>query len=309
MPWTPHDLPFVIERAIGAYRGLAEHWSQHDAAEASRIADGCADSASMLDMASLTWLDQDMCDMVGDMWTEVPDWTPAACVPNSQGIMAFASPLFTGDYHAGEDTYSVPVRALGWRVDGTTVRITAWCWSMDVPASARSTLRAGIDLEELFGVTLPMDAVVDGAHRFAFAHDASPSVSVEKAGSALMSVAGATWLVMSQPKMVVDAPITMNVKKRRSQGRTVKVPVRVSVRSLTTTPRHAAEPTGRKATSRWWVRGHWRQQPWGRRRALRKPIFIAPHTAGNPDAPIDRTPKVQVWTTGQEKQRQPSEKE
>lgn len=30
-------------------------------------------------------------------------------------------------------------------------------------------------------------------------------------------------------------------------------------------------------------------------RALRKPVFIAPHTAGSSDGDIDDRPQVQVW--------------
>ena len=300
MAWTPHDLPFLAERAARAYRDLAEHWEQDNSyPDAPRIADGCIDSATMLDMSTLTWLDADMCDMLNDMWKHVPDWTPAACIPGPQGIMALESPIFTAPYASGDESYQVPVRAIGWRVDGAKVRITGWSWARDIPTHARSPFRAGIDLEELLAVTLSMDSVIDGAHRFTLSSEVNPEMAVEDSGTALMSVAGSAWLVMAQPKMVTDAPITMRVKKRRSHGTATKVPVRVSVRSLTTSRRENSEPTGRKASSRWWVRGHWRQQPWGKGRALRKPIFIAPHTAGNPDAPIDDTPKVQVWRTGE----------
>lgn len=303
MPWTPHDLPFITDRAARAYRHLAEHWEQQSILDAPRIAAACIDSAAMLEMSSLTWLDADMCEMLSGMWRGVPDWTPEACIPGPQGIMALESPIFTAGYVSGDQVFDVPVRAIGWRVDGLQVRITAWSWSMDIPAQARSALRSGIDLEELFATTVPMSEVIDGANRFALASDAYLNTSIEQAGKALISVAGSAWLVMSQPKMVTNTPIAMRVKKRQPQGATVKKSVRVSVRSLTAPPRRAVQSTGRKATSRWWVRGHWRQQPWGKNRALRKPVFIAPHTAGNPDAPIDTTPKVQVWRTGDTNER------
>lgn len=43
--------------------------------------------------------------------------------------------------------------------------------------------------------------------------------------------------------------------------------------------------TGRTATRRWWVRGHFRNQAYGPKRAFRRRIFIAPHTAGAATAP------------------------
>jgi hypothetical protein len=38
------------------------------------------------------------------------------------------------------------------------------------------------------------------------------------------------------------------------------------------------EPTGREYTHRWYVRGHWRQQPHGPAHALRRPTWIPGHT-------------------------------
>lgn len=43
--------------------------------------------------------------------------------------------------------------------------------------------------------------------------------------------------------------------------------------------------TGRTATRRWWVRGHFRNQAYGPKLAYRRRIFIAPHTAGSATAP------------------------
>lgn len=300
MPWTPHDLPFIAEKAVRGYRDLAAFWEHQDYPDALTIAANNNDSASMLETSSLTWLDQDMCDLIDGMWSDVPDWTPAACLPDTQGVMAFEHPIFTAPYESIHDdtTHPVPVRAVGWRVDGVALRLTAWSWATDIPARLRSPLRAPLELEELLALTLPMEAIVDGTQVIHQAGTTPNDQAFDDAALAMQAIVGATWLVMSQPKMVTDTPLTMRVKKRQPHGQTVKAPVRISVRSLATTPRRTAESTGRKATSRWWVRGHWRQQPWGKNRALRKPIFIAPHTAGNPDAPIDNAPKVQVWRTG-----------
>lgn len=55
--------------------------------------------------------------------------------------------------------------------------------------------------------------------------------------------------------------------------------------------------TGRKATKRWWVRGHFRNQAYGPKLAYRRRIFIAPHTSGSKSAPepeTDTRPVVEV---------------
>lgn len=49
---------------------------------------------------------------------------------------------------------------------------------------------------------------------------------------------------------------------------------------------------------RWWVRGHWKMQPYGPRRELRKIIYIEPHTAGPDDKPLSKTPRVNIIRTG-----------
>lgn len=55
--------------------------------------------------------------------------------------------------------------------------------------------------------------------------------------------------------------------------------------------------TGRKATKRWWVRGHFRNQAYGPKLVYRRRIFIAPHTSGSKAAPEpeqDTRPVVEV---------------
>lgn len=43
---------------------------------------------------------------------------------------------------------------------------------------------------------------------------------------------------------------------------------------------------------RWWVAGHWRQQPCGEDRAERRPTWIPPHIKGPEDKPIKTTPRL-----------------
>jgi hypothetical protein len=40
------------------------------------------------------------------------------------------------------------------------------------------------------------------------------------------------------------------------------------------------------------VRGHWRQQPYGPQRTLRRPVWINPHVKGPADAPLAHTERV-----------------
>jgi hypothetical protein len=57
-----------------------------------------------------------------------------------------------------------------------------------------------------------------------------------------------------------------------------------------------AETAGTVAwTHRWMVRGHWRLQPHGPKRSLRRTIWIDPYVKGPEDKPLDVRPTV--WTT------------
>lgn len=300
MAWTPHDLPFIVERASMGYRTLAEFWQQQTTPDAPRLYEQMNVTAAFLENPPLSWLDSDMCAMLSDMWADVPTWTPASCTPGPSGLIAFEKPILTAPYESAyaDEVRPVPVRAIGWRVSGSIVRITAWAWNPDVPTEIRSPIRTSLDLEELLAISLSMHDIIDETSVVLHAAATSDDEAFNKAATSMQALVGSTWLLMTQPKMVTDEPVTMKVRQHRS-GRTVKTPVRVSVRKLSSPPpARSARGAGRKATSRWWVRGHWRQQAWGKNRAFRKPIFIAPHTAGNADAPIDHRPKIQVWRTG-----------
>ena len=50
---------------------------------------------------------------------------------------------------------------------------------------------------------------------------------------------------------------------------------------------------------RWVVRGHWRNQPWGPGRELRRPVYILPHIKGPDGAPLIGGERVTTVTAPQ----------
>lgn len=304
MNWTPHDFPFLVEKSRRAYLAFAEHLAGtasatgRDDADAAELA--CRISAETLDVAPMTWLDRQMCELLADTATRVPEWTPAACVPGDEGLIAFERPVIFAPYeHPAGGTTPVPVCMIAWQTEGTQLRLSAWCSRDAVPREVRSPFRDQLTLDELFSITLALDEVVDGHQELTPRGRTSDVTAFKQAANDLHSVAGSLWLLMTQPRIVTERnPATVTVKKKRD-GQTIRTPVAVSIRTINSTAQAGSTPTGRTATSRWWVRGHWRQQPWGKGRKLRKPIFIAPHLAGNQDAPIDPRPQVQVIRTGE----------
>jgi hypothetical protein len=54
---------------------------------------------------------------------------------------------------------------------------------------------------------------------------------------------------------------------------------------------------GKDHDHRWWVRGHYKMQPYGPQSALRKTIYVSPHTAGPEDKPLLELPRVNLIRT------------
>lgn len=53
--------------------------------------------------------------------------------------------------------------------------------------------------------------------------------------------------------------------------------------------------SGREYECRWIVRGHYRQQPYGPNRSMRRKQWIPPHVAGPADKPLRLKPTVHIW--------------
>lgn len=108
---------------------------------------------------------------------------------------------------------------------------------------------------------------------------------------------GAAWELMQTPtvsetsKLPVPAKVA---KKRAKKGREVP-PVRiVNLRPLRN--EHVTHsPSGRRYTHRWLVRGHWRNQACGPKRAERKRIWVPAYTKGPDGAPLIGGDVVKVW--------------
>lgn len=101
------------------------------------------------------------------------------------------------------------------------------------------------------------------------------------------------WLLMGQPLLVESTTETHYCGKVSGKRKHAPVTI-VDLRRV----RHADAPgerSGRSYDHRWVVRGHWRNQAWGKGRAERRPVWISPYVKGPDDAPLLVTEKVNVW--------------
>lgn len=302
--WTPLDLPFLVEKSHIKYGELIAFWEAQTTVDAAGFTQRMGRAAAALAQAQLSWIDSDLCDMLKAVCQDVPDWSPAACIPGPVGLAGFERPFFTVPYESAADNslLEVPVRAMSWMQFGEGLEISCWVAADDIPVEHRSPLRSGLALESATTLTVGVHDVLDGAQRIEVAKTTEgPRGPYKRAGEVCVAVAGAMFLLMTQPRVVsaeMSEPVRVRKRGAGPRGEAARVPVRVSVKSLVVRDSAGGGGSGTrrgKATSRWWVRGHWRQQAWGKGRKLRKPVWIAPHTAGAADVEPDDRPSVQVF--------------
>jgi hypothetical protein len=298
--WSPQALPYLRDKAADILIKAAEAWMGADSITESEREVGAAnisELANLLTVTDLTWIDSDASQMLADTMDSVPEWSPAATMPTARGLVAFERPPAAVVWTGGIDgaRREVAVDAIVWGpADGGLVKVRILS-RLTGHREYLSPLRDGTPLHEVLAVSMPVDATIGGGLEVRTVKVKGFSGRAADSG-AMQSLVGALWLLMSQPQVLAeDVPVNARVRRKATATRPKQVlEVRVSVRTPRRVGRSAGSARRGKAVSRWWVRGHWRQQAWGRGRRLRKPIFIAPHLAGNPDAEVDSRPNVQV---------------
>lgn len=112
----------------------------------------------------------------------------------------------------------------------------------------------------------------------------------------LARILAATVTLMMQPTVAHTRQLAGTHTERSASGRRRKTPTLVSLIGLREAVRpnpHASE-TGGEHTLRWYVRGHWRNQPCGPERQERRLTWVTPHIKGPEGAPF-KEDRVYVW--------------
>jgi hypothetical protein len=115
-----------------------------------------------------------------------------------------------------------------------------------------------------------------------------------------IAITGAAWLLMGQPNVAETRVGRYSTAERAPRGaaappREPQPVTLVDIRRPITNRDEAQGKSDRQYDRRWWVGGHWRQQPWGPGKSQRRPQWIAPYVKGPADAPLIATEKVHVW--------------
>ncbi|MGR6318887.1 hypothetical protein Q2K19_31555 [Micromonospora soli] len=263
------ELPKVRDRLGGFYRGSDE------LPFALAATDVRQQIAAGLDRAGLFWIDGDFTDLAEYAVEKLPDVTISRdLMPSTDGLLVWSRPVTRRQIAAASWTSTsdgwqlVNYRTLGRGLDGTPLQ----------------------RLREQVGWLASMSTVqVHDQHVLPGDHPAAALV--------------ATWLLITQQAAEVT---TAEVDKviRKSYARTNRAAPEVRIARIganggTTPPsaRSASGDPGPSQTSRFWVSGHWRNQPYGPGRALRRPVYINPFLRGPDGAPIKLSTTVRMLSS------------
>lgn len=313
--WTVHAAPHIAESVVSYCRTMLDrveymHFDPaidvEEAFSRERIASEYLVVEAAFDSGDLHWVSRDLCEVVGQTYESVPEWTPSQVLPSEHGVVFM------------ETAPAAPVRFVDLP-SGTASPLNAFCWtsvegriliSILTRGSAIHAAAKDVDLDMLpsplytvYSLNLDPD-LAQGAGRvdptmLTGTDTIAPAFYTdEEEMRDVLALIGTTWLLMGQSGVTrsteTTPPPTSRARKAAARGEAVPEVV-VTEHALSRKmaySQRAGTGSGRKATSRWWVRGHWRQQACGPGRTQRRPVYIEPHTAGAAGAEVDSRPRV-----------------
>lgn len=311
--WSAWALPHILDKMDHTQEQLTELWEM--AVLEGKVEPEVAEetmkvmhrSWESVNTAELFWADKKFCHVVAQTSGTVPQWSPAAARPSIKGFLAWEKPITHVPMpgHIRGETPDVSIDAVAWMDDPRRpdhVNL-AFFSRLGRHQEYLDPVRRELNtpLHEMLNISLhkeaPQGAGADAVDVQVF--NEKVQVVVEAgADRVVLSVVGATWLLMQQPRLVVPTPLGQP-QRRRDAG--ARPQVRVTTYDVARQP--GAEKSGRRSSSggreysaQWWVRGHWRQQAYGPGWSLRRPIFIDPHLSGPADKPVDDRPRVRRYT-------------
>jgi len=283
LPWAPTSLPPMRQKWCHVL-GEGIERLREQAAAAVLVPQADEDLAGIA-KSLLFWVARPMTDLATDAAASLPEWSPAAAIPEECGLIAWVKPVGTFDWPVPGSTERIrmPVDLMSWGVRDSSVGVSCAFRTDRIaeqlnPGLARLPLMShpvGMwDLEEPVSHRLDDWAV-------------SP-----------LSVLGAAWLLMEQPSVSERRQIPSGAAGSDADGADADADAVsiIELRRLRNADGTAAQgDSGRHYDKRFWVSGHWRQQACGPGRKLRKPLWVSPYLKGPEDAPLSDATRVYVW--------------
>lgn len=291
MSLRPRDLPKLRDQTLGHL---------DDAASALRSGTGANKQAGLDGLAAnlreggLYWVAADMAALAVSSGSQLAAarWTTADR-PQPRGLIVFEG----GVGHLDSQGVSIPVEACAWgpHEDGCLVWLLLSRRRL-VQEMTRTDLELVVDqvppLIPVYGFTV---AAREEAVSMAEVDPAVPQTVV--------GALAASWLLMSQPNLVDTRSERPERSVRRSYARQGRPDPEVTLvdlrRQFVPSAQENAGDDGegkqRRYRHRFVVSGHWRDQPYGPKRSLRRQQWIPAYVKGPDGAPMLATEKVNVW--------------
>lgn len=307
--WSPLHLPQVRERSEKRLRDPASQM-RHLRPGADAWFTGAANQAAL---AELYWVSPDMAALATHAAASLTEATwDRTSRPSAYGLMVFdggvGGPQQIGGMFKVEPRTLVtpfgtaeqvsldvraPTEAVSWGPSPEGVQITGWLrWESVVRgveasgAVGAAALNNPPPLLPVFSINLPAGGEPVRAD------------DVDEAHRTIAMTLAAAWLLMEQPVLAERQAVERSSRSGGGRKRHADTAVTlVDLRRIYRPSEQAeagAEP-GRQFRNRWVVSGHWRDQPYGRERALRRRQWIPSYVKGPDGAPLLVTEKVNVW--------------
>ncbi|MFI5893803.1 hypothetical protein ACIA5D_27250 [Actinoplanes sp. NPDC051513] len=261
---TARDLPRIRDRLLRLLRGTIT-LPAHLSIDRPELAD-------RLEQSRLYWVDPTFTNLATAATPRLPNTAlHPSLIPGDVGILAWAEPI-------GHTA------AITWSTHDTAIHLVRY-----------RTIGSGLDqhvqqhIREDIGWLAPIST-----------HILPLDAEINPRDHAGIAVTLATWLLMGQ--QVAESPaadLDKPTRKRYTRSYRPLPDVRlVRLRTADQAPpggQPHRQPADRATPAeRVWVTGHWRAQPYGPGRTLRRPVYIHPHLRGPDDAPIKLSTTVRV---------------
>lgn len=252
-----------------------------------------------LGSAPMYWVARHMVEPSMAASKTLPSWSPSAAEPAPSGLLCWAKPAGLVPYGDPATTANyVAWDAVWWRTrpDGIMQLQLASRFAQNPDLRARHQARTPLWATSAVYLD-PNHSRVDDTNG---SEDMHP----------VISIVGAAWLLMSQPS-ITETRVTESVPAsppprggpQASHDGQTREPLSVTIIEIHRDRVESNSSRGgrpdRQYRGRWmvgWPNGYWRQQSYGPGGNLRKPILIAPHTAGPKGAGlIPPKERVYVW--------------
>lgn len=305
MDLRPQDLPRLRQELVrfgqsDLFRQILEIKERHRIFATDQESAALADSmarALALTSAELFYVGIEMCELVMVAAKSLPEFTLAQSDPPSRDGFAWLSVKIKDV----DPTYiPVEVVAIGWRTVKDTLQISIFIERDEAPIPSPAVLQPyGFPIVFPLGSwEIPIDQ--DGSPQIIRQGGPDPTTDEKGRTTGVFSLAAlkTLWLLMRQPLSQESIQTPDRAARRRAQREGLSEPPLVRVIALRRPSGGSGQP-GEPAQwhHRWIVRGHWRNQPYGSERQLRRPIWISPFVKGPEGAPMIGGEKVYVVKT------------